>query len=873
MVDLGYYISNEFLQVLKFNGVIILDKKIMLIDGNSIMNRAFYALPVLTNKDGEYTNGIYGFLNIFFKFFDEEKPDYIVVAFDLPKPTFRHEKFVDYKGTRKAMPDELRPQFPILKALLNKMSIKIIEIEGFEADDVLGTIARKSEEDGLNTVIISGDKDLLQLCTEKIKVRIPKTKAGKTEVEDYLSKDVVEKIGVTPTEYIDMKALMGDTSDNIPGVPGIGEKTALKIIQQYKSIEKAIEDAENIKPPKTGEKLINFKEQAVLSKELATIFTEVPIDINYNEMTLNDMFNENAFEEMKRLDFRTHITRFKKPEPKEADFDIPEEWLHNTESNEDYLKKCMSAQEAAVYFAFDKKGFNGVSICINGEKAKFFTDIQEIKQFLESHIKKITHDYKRAAQYSKRNGIEFNNVIFDTMLAAYLVHADRGSYTQEEIGADYLNEIGQKPEILADSVLKAYPVLEGMLKENQLESLYYDIEFPLTETLMDMEQRGISVDKQGLIDYGKVLDEKIQSLTADIYSLADEQFNINSTQQLGVILFEKLGLKSVKKTKTGYSTAADVLEKLYFEHEIIPKISEYRTLSKLKSTYVEGLVGQIDETGKIHTTFNQTIASTGRLSSVDPNLQNIPIRLPVGRELRKVFVPSSGEYVFLDGDYSQIELRVLAHMSGDETLIEAFKSGQDIHRLTASQVFNTPFDQVTSEQRSNAKAVNFGIVYGIGSFSLGEDLHISKKEAQRYIDGYFEKYPKVKEYMENAVSNAAKDGYAKTLFGRKREIPELQAKNFNIRSFGERVAMNMPVQGSAADIIKIAMINVYKRLKKEGLESGVILQVHDELLLEVKKNEAEKARIILKEEMENCVKLSVPLLVDVHIGNNWYETK
>ncbi len=891
-------------------------EKIMLVDGNSIINRAFYAIPLLTSKTGAYTNGVYGFLNILFKFLKEEKPEHLAVAFDLPAPTFRHTQFEGYKGTRKTMPDELRPQLPLLKSILQHMNIPIYEMEGYEADDVLGTMANKAANAGLSAVIVSGDRDMLQLCADNIKVRIPKTKAGKTEVEDYDSATVFEKLGVTPTQFIDVKALMGDTSDNIPGVPGIGEKTALKIITQYGSLAEAIAHVQEIKPQKASDNLAAFTEQALLSQALATIFLEVPLELNLAETTVGNIFNEEALKDMQELGFKSLIPYFA-PTPMTTPVAASHathqhKVLANAEDATAWLD-ALSAQEiipVAFMFTVIHGQWLGLGLASNPDEAVFIpvnantnpeTLITLVAPFLASNTPKVTHDMKAAARLSFGYGHTISNVVFDTMLAAYLLDASKGAYPIEDVAQTYLNENCPTPESLLGSgkgknkaglgqldpdavaqlacgqvlaVLKSQAVMAPRLEENQQTELYAKIEHPVAQVLGHMETAGITVDKATLTLYGQNLDSRLLELTSNIYDLAGEAFNINSPAQLGVILFEKLGLKSGKKTKTGYSTAAEVLEKLAPYHPIVPLVLEYRNLSKLKSTYVEGLLAQINpNTGKIHTTFNQTIASTGRLSSVEPNLQNIPIRLPLGRQLRRVFVPSKPGYVFLDADYNQIELRVLAHMAGDERLIDAFVSGVDIHRLTASQVFNTPLELVTDKQRSAAKAVNFGIVYGIGAFSLSEDLQITRKEAQQYIDRYFETYPKVKAYLDKTIEQAKIDGYASTIYNRHRAIPELASSNFNLRAFGERVAMNMPVQGSAADIIKLAMIHVHSRLQKEKLDAWMVLQVHDELLLEVRAEQLSAATAILKEEMENCVQLNVPLQVDCHSGENWFDAK
>ena len=732
--------------------------KLLLVDGFSILFRGFYALPLLTNPQGEYTNAVYGFMNIFLRFFDEEKPDRLAVAFDLPEPTFRHKKFEAYKGTRKPAPPEFAPQIPLLMSLLKAMNIPILTSTGYEADDVIGSVAVRASKQGYMPVIISGDRDLLQLASDTIKIRIPKTKGGKTAVEDYHAIDVQEKLGVTPKAYIDVKALMGDTSDNIPGVPGIGEKTATKIIAAYGSVENAITHAAELKPKKAAENLIAFAEQAILSKELAAIALDAPVVFDL-DLPVKDMWNENALAEVKRLGFKAMLARFPNAQPV-GDNNRPDK---------------------------------------------------------------------------------------ETELARYILNDPDGILSLED--------------------------MQNLIEENGQAALYYDIELPLAGVLADMERVGIKVDKEALITYGQALDVQIDSLTGEIYDLSGEVFNIQSPAQLSVILFEKLGLKGGKKTKSGYSTAADVLERLKEEHPVIPKILAYRTHAKLKSTYVDGLLPLIDpKDSRIRSTFNQTATATGRISSTEPNLQNIPIRMPLGRALRKVFVPEAG-FVFIDADYSQIELRVLAHMSGDEALISAFHQGQDIHRLTASQVFHCGIDEVEPYQRHAAKAVNFGIVYGISAFGLSQDLGISVPEAQMYIDSYFRQYPRVKDFMESTVAQAKEKGYVSTIFNRRRAMPELASRYFAQRSFGERAAMNAPIQGTAADIIKIAMVRTADRLKKECRGSQIILQVHDELLLEVKKSEVEVVRALLKEEMEGAAALAVPLVAELHEGDSWYDAK
>lgn len=882
-------------------------EKILLIDGNSIINRAFYAIPLLSDKEGRYTNAVYGFLNIFFKFFDEENPKYAAVAFDLPHPTFRHEKYAEYKGTRKKMPDELASQLPILKELLGKMNIKIIEKEGFEADDILGTMAVKASSNGIFPVIISGDRDLLQIASNKIKIRIPKTKGGKTEVEDYLEKDVLEKYGVTPKEFIEVKALMGDSSDNVPGVPSIGEKTAIKIIQEYKTVENAIKNSENIKPKKASENLKEYEQQALLSKYLVTINVNVPLDIKENEFTVDGIYNEKSFEMFSKLGFKSMLNRFDVLNvKKETDVKTNFKLINEDTEAKNFFFNLNPFDEISYCIAEEDGNIFGISFSLSDESVFIKTgegikesELFEItRNFFEGEYPKIAHDAKRDITILRKYNIKLNNLIFDTMIAAYILNATKETYNYNDIAFEFLNESYKSEEdifgkgkshkklnevsesevikffcLKSDVSLRAKEFMLNKIELNNQHELFYNIEIPLIYVLADMESNGIKANRQGILNYRDELKTKIDELTKEIYWLAGEEFNINSPKQLSVILFEKLGLKGGKKTKTGWSTSAGVLDKLKGKDEIVDKVLEYRTYVKLKTTYADGLLSVLKDDDKIYSTFNQTITSTGRISSTEPNLQNIPIKLELGRKLRKVFIPSSTDYIFIDGDYSQIELRVLAHMAGDKTLINAFIEGQDIHKLTASQVFNVDFDSVTPIQRSNAKAVNFGIIYGIGAFSLSQDLGISKREADLYIDGYFKKYPFVKAYLNEIVEKAKINGYAETIFNRRREIPEINDTNFVKRSFGERVAMNMPIQGTAADIIKIAMIQVHKKLLEHGLRAKLILQVHDELLLEVHKQDAPKAAQLLKQTMEQAVNLSVPMFVEVHQGNSWFETK
>lgn len=883
-------------------------EKIMLIDGNSIVNRAFYGVPLLTNGEGRYTNGVYGFLNILFKLLDEEQPDYLAVAFDLHAPTFRHRTFDGYKGTRKGMPEELREQMPLLKEVLQAMHIPIFEQEGFEADDILGTLSALAEKNGIVPVVVSGDRDLLQLAGETLKVRIPKTKGGRTETEDYYAADVQAKYGVTPAEFIDMKALMGDTSDNIPGVPGIGEKTAAKIITQYHDIETAIAHAAEIKPKKASENLAAYQEQARLSKFLATIVRDMPLEWDKESLKIGDMFNQTAYELVKRLEFKSMFSHFEgsASAPKQA------EQTYRFVADREGAKEVLAALkkgEVGYAFVYENEEGQGLAlyqeqlggVWIEASMAFLMQELLEIFQpfFADSAYRKIGHDVKKDIRFLRSYGYNGFTAEFDTAIGAYILNATGSSYEYDDIAATFLNETYPSQEEVfgkgrtkkafaalpeaertaygarqAEIFFRARKVMEERLAENEQKSLFYDMEMPLIYVLADMEKYGIKVDKAALLAYQKRLGESLDGMEEEIYALAGEKFNINSPKQLGVILFERLGLKGGKKTKTGYSTAADVLEKLRTAHPVVERILHYRQLAKLKSTYADGLLAVMDaETEKIYSTFNQTITATGRISSTEPNLQNIPVRLELGRELRKIFIPESAEFCFLDADYSQIELRVLAHISGDESLIAAFKSNQDIHRMTASQVFHVPFDEVTPLQRSNAKAVNFGIIYGKGAFSLGQDLGISRKEAEEYINAYFARYPKIKTFMEDTIKNGAKNGYVSTLWNRRRNMPELQSSNFMQRAAGERAAMNMPIQGTAADIIKLAMIKVHRALQEGGYRSRLILQVHDELLIEAYKEEKDAVAKILKENMEHAADLLVPLDVDVHEGASWFEAK
>lgn len=908
-----------------------MNKKLVLIDGHSILNRAFFGLPDLTNSEGLHTNAVYGFLNILFKILEEEKPDYLTVAFDVHAPTFRHKMFDAYKGTRSPMDDALRQQVPLMKEMLTAMGVRIVEMEGYEADDILGTIAGMGEREGMDVSVVSGDRDLLQLATDHVKIRIPKTKKTGTEIEDYLAADVKARYLVTPKEFIDVKALMGDTADNIPGVPGIGEKTATALIEKYGNIEAVHEDAANVKPPRASKNIVEFWDQAVLSKELATIITNVPIAYDFAEAKLDriqDLYTEDAYLLCKRLEFKNLLGRFEVDAPKnqaQEHFKIVKDKAESDKiwkkagndpigyyivpfaSGKDGKQErdgqmCLFSETPKNAFAAMAVAFSEEDIClfVTGEK---LTSDELVDQLIHKRESKLIAadlkpDLKFFPDEAKADSwdayLAFRKRFFDRTVAAYLLNPLKGEYPYDDVAKDYLGlMVPTKADCLGKSEVgailveneqaamayacyeayiawKSYPVLLEALQQHEMEMLFNEIEMPLVFVLADMEREGIGIDADALKEYGTQLAGSITEYEQKIYKEAGEEFNINSPKQLGVILFEKMQLPNGKKTKTGYSTAADVLDKLAPDYPIVADILEYRKLSKLKSTYADGLANFIDETGKIHTSFNQTITATGRLSSTDPNLQNIPIRMELGKLIRKVFHPLEGD-LFVDSDYSQIELRLLAHISGDEGLIEAFRENQDIHRSTASKVFGVPFDEVTDLQRRNAKAVNFGIVYGISAFGLSQDLNIPQKEAQGFIDSYFQTYPKIKEFLDQTVAQAKECGFTRTLFGRIRPIPELSSSNFMQRQFGERVAMNAPIQGTAADIIKIAMIRVHDRLIREGYKSRLILQVHDELLIETAEEEKEAVIVLLEEEMRGAADLKVELAVGTECGYTWYD--
>jgi DNA polymerase-1 len=874
--------------------------KLLLIDGNSIMNRAFYGIPDMTTNDGRHTNAIYGFLNIILKVIEEEQATHICVAFDLKKKTFRHEMYEAYKGTRKGMPEELHEQMPRIKEILQAMHIRIVEQEGFEADDLIGTLSKKGEREGFAVTILSGDRDLLQLATDTVLVRIPKTKHGKTEVEDYYAKNVVETYGVTPLIFIDMKGLMGDTSDNIPGVPGIGEKTAAKLLAEYGDLDGVYAAVDSMKASKMKQNLIENKDLAYLSKTLATIKLDCPIPFEFSEATYNDPFNAEAYTLFEDLELKSFYKRFSVEKKEELTFETV--LIDEIDGYNALLAKLQKAKEVSFAWITQDGEALGVAVCMDLEHVYLIRFMMFITEaMVADNLLALSRDYQvQLACMHVKKLLSFLNfheedAVFDAGLAAYLLQPNQSEYEYDTLAKVYLDvTLPSDKEMLGKEKLgyfsfedekvqkwmayqaivpyKIKSVLREKLKETGMESLYDEMELPCLYALYEMEKNGIRVDGEALHQYGKKLRTRIEELTAEIHAMAGEEFNINSPKKLGEILFEKLGLKNGKKTKTGYSTSAEVLEKLTNAHPIIPRILEYRQLTKLNSTYAEGLAGYIRADGRIHGKFHQTVTVTGRISSADPNLQNIPTRMPLGREIRKVFIPEKGS-VFVDADYSQIELRVLAHMSGDAALIAAYQADEDIHAITASQVFDVPLDQVDSTLRRKAKAVNFGIVYGISSFGLGQDLDISRKEAEGYIEKYFATYGKVKEFLDRTVEDAKKNGYTVTMFGRRRPIPELASSNFMTRSFGERAAMNAPVQGTAADIIKIAMVRVNRRLKEEHLQSKLVLQIHDELIIETKKEEVEIVQKLLVEEMMHAAELSVPLLVDANVGNSWYDAK
>ena len=909
--------------------------KLVLIDGNSILNRAFYGImgsKMLTTKDGKYTNAVYGFLAILFKVLDDIKPDYIAVAFDLKAPTARHKMYEGYKANRKGMPNELAEQMPIIKEILTDMNITIIEKETYEADDILGTLSKKAEKEGMDVVIVSGDRDTFQLASNKVTIRIPHTKVGKTEVDYFDEEAIVEKYGIKPKQLIEVKGLMGDTSDNIPGVSGIGEKTALELIKKYKTIDglyKAIDEKKDDLKPKTKEKLVNDKEMAYLSKTLGTINREVPLDNKIEDLKIKEWNKEKVTEKFKELNFNRFMERFnlKEESAESGGIDLSKDLFKTKNiavSNkyiEDVIKKIKESKKLIFSILKEKcedtekiisKKITCISIYIEAENTVFSVSVNNEQQFVQvfkeifesKDIQKYGHDLGEDYVILKQLGITMNAICYDTKISAYDLNPTDSKYTIENLSIQYLNiyldeylekhGISKqqnrqldlftgieeennyeriKNDLYSYLIQKIAEVTYKKLEEENLLNLFNNIEMPLVKVLGEMQFNGMPIEKDELVSFGNKLKEQIETVKQDIYMSVGEEFNINSTQQLGKILFEKLKLPVYKKTKTGYSTDSDILEKLLQEHPVIEKILEYRSLVKLNSTYVEGLIPYINpKTQRIHSYFHQTITATGRISSTEPNLQNIPTRVEQGKQIRKAFNTKSG-CIFIDADYSQIELRVLAHISKDKHMIDAFKNNEDIHKQAASKVLGIPIEKVTKEQRSEAKAVNFGIVYGISDYGLAQQLGISNKKAKEYIKQYLEKYSGVKAFMDNIVEKAKEDGYVETLFHRRRYIPELKSNNYMIRQFGSRAAMNTPIQGTAADIMKIAMINVYNKLQEENLDAKLVLQIHDELIIECDEKIKEKVKEILQDCMENAAKLDVPLNVETSEATSWYDVK
>ena len=901
-------------------------EKLVVIDGNSILNRAFYGImgsKMLQTADGTYTNAVYGFLAILFKLLDDVKPEYLAVAFDVKHPTKRHEMYKEYKGTRKGMPDELAVQMPIIKNVLTAMNIKVIEKPGYEADDILGTLAKYSETKGIDTILLTGDRDSFQLASDHITIRIPRTKAGKTEVEDFDRNKILETYGLEPLQLIEVKGLMGDTSDNIPGVPGVGEKTALNLIKEFSSIDniyEKLEAGEAVAKGKLKENLEANKDLAILSRELGRIDVNAPIDKELSEFKMKEWNRKEVYELFKELRFNKYIEKFNLENSETVEEKDPTnlfeyEELVDVEKIKEVLTDLNSRVEISYYFELKDKTSQDLIIKSTIEYVALYDkkdnkvysfkfDKELLKELFENEkVLKAGHRIKKDYILLNQYGINAKNMMYDAKIAVYILNSTSNAYSLEEISRQFLDlditeystheekeeqtslfdMLDQAPqeEKKADYKNALYAYVIGSSKDKIIEELknigslelFTDIEMPVAEILAEMQIEGVYLDQKELLKYGETLKKHIEELRIDIYKLADEEFNINSTKQLGVILFEKLQLTPSKKTKSGYSTDVDALEKLKGDHPIIEKILEYRQLAKLNSTYVEGMIPFINtKTGRVHTFFHQTITATGRLSSTEPNLQNIPTRTELGKKLRKVFKAEDGK-IFLDADYSQVELRVLAHMSNDETMIEAFNSGADIHTISASQVFKVPVEEVSKQLRSKAKAVNFGIVYGISEFGLAEQIDIKRNEAKQYIEQYLETYHGIKTFMSDVVEDAKRKGYVSTIFGRRRCIPELSSNNYMVRKFGDRVAMNTPIQGTAADIMKIAMIKVYNELKQRGLKSKIVLQIHDELLLEVVLEEKEEVAKLLKESMESAATLKVPLLVEVEEGKNWYQAK
>lgn len=863
-------------------------ERLLILDSNSLMNRAFYALPPLTNNEGLHTNALLGFTTMLLKMKEELSPDYIVATFDRKAPTFRHVEFVDYKAGRKKMPPELAEQFPVIKEMLKLMAINIFEIDGYEADDLIGTLSKFAEEKEIEVYIVTGDRDALQLASDNVKVVI--TKKGVTEKEIYDKNRMIEEFGVTPTQFIDVKGLMGDTSDNIPGVPGVGEKTAYKLIQTYGSVEDVLRNIDDISGKKLKENLTQYSEQAMLSKRLATIMRDVPIQMDLDDIKSKESLDIDGLRNLFfKLQFKSLLEKLPKAEAEEENEDFNYFVIEDKASLENLCNKLNKEKKLYIVAkVVNESKYSEIDIeklvISTGKEVNIISldalkeEVALLKPILEcDKIEKIVYDVKNVYTCLWKHDIDMKNVVSDVKIAAYLLDSSKSNYDVKTLVNEYLHKDYNCEDIecLAREgffIKPLYDMINSKIKENSMDKLMNDIELPLTKVLASMETIGFRVNKDMLDKLSIKFNSEIEKIQTEIYAVSEETFNINSPKQLGKILFEKLDLPVIKKTKTGYSTNAEVLEALLDKHPIIEKIIYFRQLSKIYSTYIEGLKAVIDNDGKIHSSFNQTVTTTGRLSSTEPNLQNIPIKYEMGREIRKVFIPED-DSILLSADYSQIELRVLAHIANDDNLIDAFKNHSDIHTKTASEVFGVPIDEVSSIMRSRAKAVNFGIVYGISDFSLAKDLNIAKSEAKKYMDTYFERYPNVQKYLKDIITEAKRDGYVNTIVNRRRFIPEINASNKIVKSFGERLAMNAPIQGSAADIIKLAMIKVYDELKNRNLKSTLILQVHDELILNVKKDELEIVKAIVKEQMENVMNLSVALEVDVNIGESWYEAK
>lgn len=887
-------------------------KKLMVIDGSSLIYRAFYALPLLSTKDGIYTNGVYGFLTMLYRVREEQNPEYICVAFDKKGPTFRHKEYKEYKSTRQKTPSELIQQFPIIREILDAMNIKYLEMDDYEADDIAGTLAKIGEEKSLDVVLVTGDKDYLQLATDSTKIMI--TKKGISEMAEYDRDAIIEEYGITPDRMIDLKGLMGDKSDNIPGVPGIGEKTGLKLLKQYEDIEEIYEHIDELSGKKLKENLIEHKSMAFLSRKLGEIITNVNLDIEIEKLESKKADPDKLLKLYEDLEFKSLIDKISGEYSMEEEYSPCEYNIIKGNDHDDVLEDIKAKKKFAFKFMISDHNYieddiiavgiktdeNLTNIIIFDDKDKLDAFSNKFKEIFEDgDIEKLGHDLKTDIIILLRLGIEIAKIEFDSTIAKYIIDPALSSYTINDISKEYLGYYGldeeellgkgkhkkafsdieddQIAEYLSFIVETAFDVeakMKEIIKEQNMIDLYYEVELKLVEVLASMEYYGFYIDERELENIGEELDIEIESLTGQIHEISDSDFNINSPKQLGEVLFDQLELPVIKKTKTGYSTNAEVLDKLKGQHPIIEMVLRYRQIVKLKSTYIDGLLSLINkDTHRIHSSFNQTITTTGRISSTEPNLQNIPIRTEDGRKIRKAFVAKDSDHILVDADYSQIELRVLAHISGDEKFIEAFNNNEDIHTKTASEVFGVEKEDVDSEMRSRAKAVNFGIVYGISDYGLSRDLNIPRKESKKYIDNYLKNYKDVKRYMEDIVAEGEENGYVETILHRRRYIPELKAKNFNIRSFGERIAMNTPIQGSAADIIKIAMVNVYEELKKRKLKSKLILQIHDELIIEARKDEVEEVKALMKDIMENAIKLDVPLTVDLEVGDSWYDTK